>query len=164
MPGDTPNLLAGYNANFQTYQSAGYVAIHREMIHDVRIIPLDGRPHLAPNVGQLLGDSRGRWNGETLEVDTTNFSTLSNLRGSSSGLHLVERFTRISPDTLEYEFTATDPTTWVRPWTARLLLKRSADNMYEYACHEGNRGLSGILAGARAQERAGRSGSGTAVK
>src|SRR5262249_17498764 len=98
MPGDFPNLLAGYNANFQIYQSANYVAIQREMIHDVRIIPTDSRPHVEKSVSQLLGDSRGRWEGDTLVVDTTNFSKLSNLRGASTGLHLVERFTRISPD------------------------------------------------------------------
>jgi hypothetical protein len=153
MPGDTPNLLAGYNANFQIFQSVNTVAIQREMIHDVRMVPLDGRPHLGSSITQLLGDSRGRWEGDTLVVDTTNFSALSNLRGSSSGLHLVERFTRTAPDTLQYEFTATDPTTWTKPWTARLLLKLSKDNMYEYACHEGNHGLRGILAGARATEK-----------
>jgi hypothetical protein len=154
MPGDFPNLLAGYNANFQILQNAGYVAIQREMMHDVRIIPTDARPHLHKSVGQLLGDSRGRWEGETLVVDTTNFSRLSNLRGSSSGLHLVERFTRVAPDTLQYEFTATDPTTWTSPWTARLLLKLTKDDIYEYACHEGNYGLRNILAGTRVKEAA----------
>jgi len=100
MPGDMPNLLAGYNANFQVYQSADDVVILREMIHDVRVIPLDGRPHLNQNVRQLLGDARGRWEGDTLVVETTNFSSLSNLRGASSNLRLVDRFTRIAPDTL----------------------------------------------------------------
>ena len=152
MPGDFPNLLAGYNANFQIYQAAGSVAIQREMIHDVRIIPLDGRPHVGKAIGQLLGDSRGRWEGDTLVVDTTNFSTLSNLRGSSTDLHLVERFTRVSADTLEYLFTATDLSTWTKPWTARLLLKLTKDSMHEYACHEGNYGLRNILSGARVQE------------
>jgi hypothetical protein len=154
MPGDFPNLLAGYNANFQILQNTGYVAIQREMMHDVRIIPTDSRPHVHKNIGQLLGDSRGRWEGETLVVDTTNFSTLSNLRGASSGLHLVERFTRIAPDTLQYEFTAADPTTWTGPWTARLLLKLTKDSIYEYACHEGNYGLRNILAGTRVKETA----------
>jgi hypothetical protein len=152
MPGEFPNLLAGYNANFQIYQSADYVGIQREMMHDSRIIPTDGRPHLHTSVGQLLGDSRGQWQGDTLVVDTTNFSKLSNLRGSSTGLHLVERFTRIAPDTLQYEFTATDPTTWTKPWTARLLLKLTEDSIYEYACHEGNYGLRNILSGARVKE------------
>lgn len=152
MPGDFPNLLAGYNANFEILQSKDHVAIMREMIHDVRVIPTDGRPHLDKRVGQLLGDSRGRWDGETLVVETTNFSTLSNLRGSSTGLQLVERFTRTAPDTLQYEFTATDPTTWTRPWTARLLLKLTTDHIYEYACHEANYGLRNILAGTRVEE------------
>jgi hypothetical protein len=154
MPGDFPNLLAGYNANFQILQNAAYVAIQREMMHDIRIIPTDSRPHVNSNVRQLLGDSRGRWEGETLVVDTTNFSTLSNLRGASSGLHLVERFTRIAPDTLQYEFTANDPTTWTGPWTARLLLKLTKDSIYEYACHEGNYGLRNILAGTRVKDAA----------
>jgi len=153
MPGDMPNLLAGYNANFQIYQSADNVVIHREMIHDFRVIPLDGRPHLNPNLRQLLGDARGRWEGDILVVETTNFSSLSNLRGASSNLRLVERVARIAPDTLQYEFTATDPTTLTKSWTARLLLKLSKDKMYEYACHEGNLGLRGILAGAREQEK-----------
>lgn len=152
MPGDFPNLLAGYNANFEILQTADHVAILREMIHDVRAVPTDGRPHLDKRLGQLLGDSRGRWDADTLVVETTNFSTLSNLRGSSTGLHLVERFTRIAPDTLQYEFTATDPTTWTQPWTARLLLKLTTDHIYEYACHEANYGLKNILAGARVEE------------
>jgi len=152
MPGDFPNLLAGYNANFQIYQSVDLVAIQREMIHDVRMIPLDGRSHVSRRIGQLLGDSRGRWEGDTLVVDTTNFSTLSNLRGSSTGLLLVERFSRVAPDTLEYEFTASDPSTWTKPWTARLLLKLTTDSMHEYACHEGNYGLRNILSGARVKE------------
>ncbi|HEY7172946.1 MAG TPA: hypothetical protein VH417_18970 [Vicinamibacterales bacterium] len=156
MPGDFPNLLAGYNANFQILQNTAYVAIQREMMHDVRIIPTDARPHVNARVRQLLGDSRGRWDGETLVVDTTNFSTLSNLRGASNGLHLVERFTRIAPDTLQYEFTASDPTTWTAPWTARLLLKLTRDSIYEYACHEGNYGLRNIPAGTRVKETAGR--------
>jgi hypothetical protein len=155
MPGDFPNLLAGYNANFQIVQTPEYVAIQREMIHDTRIIPIDGRQHLPKSVGQLLGDSRGRWDGDTLVVETTNFSQLSNLRGASTGLHLVERFTRTAADTIRYEFTATDPATWTSPWTARLLLKLTKDNMYEYACHEGNYGLRNILTGARAEEAAG---------
>jgi hypothetical protein len=152
---DWPNLLAGYNSNYQILQVPGYVVIFQELIHDARIIPLDGRPHLGKNVRMLLGDSRGRWEGETLVVDTTNFSDTSNLRGASANLHLVERFTRIAGDTLQYEFTATDPTTWTRPWTARMLLKASPSRLFEYACHEGNLGLPGILSGHRAQEKAG---------
>jgi hypothetical protein len=150
---DWPNLLAGYNSNYQILQLPGYVVIIQELIHDVRIIPLDGRPHLDKKITRILGDSRGHWEGDTLVVDTTNFSPLSNLRGASENLHLVERFTRVAADTLQYEFTATDPSTWTRPWTARLLLKASRDRLFEYACHEGNLGLPGILSGHRAQEQ-----------
>jgi hypothetical protein len=152
---DWPNLLAGYNSNYQILQIPGYVVIFQELIHDTRIIPIDGRPHVGKNIRLLLGDSRGRWEGDTLVVDTTNFSRISNLRGASENLHLVERFTRVSADTLQYEFTATDPTTWTKPWTARLLLKASRDRLFEYACHEGNLGLPGILSGHRAQEKTG---------
>lgn len=152
---EMPNLLAGYNSNLQILQVPGYVVIQQELIHEARIIPLDGRPHLSKEIKLLLGDSRGRWDGDTLIVDTTNFSARNNLRGASENLHLVERFTRISDDTVQYEFTATDPTTWTKPWTARLLLKSSRDKLYEYACHEGNIGLFGILSGHRDQERRG---------
>jgi hypothetical protein len=151
--GDHPNLLAGYNSNFQIIQGADHVVILSELIHDARIVPMDGRPHLNKNVRLQLGDPRGHWEGETLVVETTNFSPSSNLRGASENLHLVERFTRTAADTVEYQFTATDPTTWTRPWTARLLLKASKDRLYEYACHEGNLGLAGILGGHRAEER-----------
>jgi hypothetical protein len=152
---DWPNLLAGYNTNYQILQIPGYVVIFQELIHDTRIIPIDSRPHVGKNVRLMLGDPRGRWEGDTLVVDTTNFSRLSNLRGASENLHLVERFSRVAADTLQYEFTATDPTTWTRPWTARILLKASRDRLFEYACHEGNLGLPGILSGHRAQEKKG---------
>src|SRR5262245_25718570 len=152
---DWPNLLAGYNTNYQILQIPGYVVIFQELIHDTRIVPIGGRPHVGKNIRLMLGDSRGRWEGDTLVVDTTNFSRLSNLRGASENLHLVERFTRVASDTLQYEFTATDATTWTRPWTARLLLKASRDRLFEYACHEGNLGLPGILSGHRAQEKSG---------
>jgi hypothetical protein len=151
--GDHPNLLAGYNSNFQVIQGAGYVVILSELIHDARIVPMDGRPHVSKNVRLQLGDSRGHWDGDTLVVDTTNFSSSSNLRGASENLHLVERITRTAADTIEYQFTATDPTTWTAPWTARLLWKASRDRLFEYACHEGNLGLAGILGGHRAEEK-----------
>jgi hypothetical protein len=151
--GDHPNLLAGYNSNVQLIQGDGYVVILSELIHDARIVPLDGRPHVGKDVRLVLGDPRGRWEGDTLVVDSTNFAPSSNLRGSSENLHLVERFTRTAADTMEYQFTATDPTTWTKPWTARLLLKASSDRLYEYACHEGNLGLTGILGGHRAEEK-----------
>lgn len=147
-------LAAGYNSYYQISQAPGYVVIAMEMIHDARIIPLDGRPHLPQSVRLWHGDSRGRWEGNTLVVDTTNFSAKSNFMGASAQLHLVERFTRVAPDVIEYEITVSDPTTWTRPWTSMIRLKQSQDAVYEYACHEGNQSLEGILRGARAEERA----------
>jgi hypothetical protein len=145
-----------YNHNYQILQVPGYVVILVEMIHDVRIIPLDGRPHLTPNVRQWLGDSRGRWEGNTLVVETTNFDDRVYERrpsnavfGISGNLHLVERFTRVDPDTIDYQFTVTDPTTFTRPWTAAIPMSRLEGQIYEYACHEGNYGLMNILRGAR---------------
>ncbi len=150
-----PPMLPGpYNNNVQLLQTAGHVAIFNEMIHDARLVPLDGRARLPSRVRQWLGDSRGRWDGDTLVVETTNFTAKTAFRGASERLHLVERFTRVSPETLLYEFTATDPSTWTRPWSVALPMTRTADKIYEYACHEGNVGLASILAGARAQERA----------
>jgi hypothetical protein len=147
-------LPAGYNNNLQIFQTPGYVVIVMEMIHDARIIPLDGRPHLRPGSGQWMGDSRGRWDGDTLVVDTINFSEKANFRGSTEGLHLVERFTRTSPTTIDYRFTVDDATTWTKPWTVVLPLVRNDGEIYEYACHEGNRGLANILRQARTMERA----------
>ncbi len=126
-----------------------------EAIHDARIIPLDGRPHLPQHIRSWLGDSRGRWDGNTLIVETTNFSPKSSLLGSAENLHVVERLTRTAPDRITYEMTLTDPTTWAAPWTAVVRLKRTDDTIYEDACHEGNeRVMMGILAGARAAEKA----------
>jgi hypothetical protein len=150
-----PDLLAGYNSYVQIAQAQDYVAMSAERIHDVRVIPTDGRPHLAPTIRLWHGDSRGRWEGETLVVDTINFSSKSNFRGSSDNLHLIERFTRTAPTTLEYEITIEDPTTWVRPWTLMIPLRQTEETIYEYACHEGNEALKGVLAGARADERTG---------
>jgi hypothetical protein len=124
-----------------------------EMVHDARIIPLDGRPHLPANIKLWLGDSRGKWDGETLVVDTTNFNTVTSFRGSTDGLHLTERFTRVDAETLNYEFTMDDPKAFAKPWTAMIPLSRIADPLYEYACHEGNYALEDMLAGARAQEK-----------
>ena len=148
-----PSLLAGYNSYFEIRQSAGHVAITQEMIHDVRLIPLDGRPHVAKEIRLWNGDSRGRWEGNTLVVDTTNYSANGATRGATESLHLIERFTRVSPETIEYAITYADPATWTQPWTAVLRLKRTADKIYEYACHEGNESIVGILGGARAQEK-----------
>ena len=129
---------AGYNSYYQIVQNRGYVVVFGEVIHDARIIPLDGRPHMPPTVRQWHGDSRGHWEGQTLVVDTTNFSAKSFFIGSSDALHVVERFTRVADDRIDYEITASDPGTWVQPWTAVVQLRQSHDRMYEYACHEGN--------------------------
>ena len=149
-----PNLLAGYNSYYQIVQTTDYVAILQELIHDVRIIPLDGRPHIGDDIQQWYGDSRGHWEGDTLVVETKHFSPNSNFRGAHESLHLVERFTRVSPDMMEYSFTVTDPTTWTAPWTVAVPWTRSDEAIFEYACHEGNIGMEGILSGARAQEAA----------
>ena len=117
----------------------------------IRNQPAYGR--VATAIRQVLGDSRGRWEGDTLVVETTNFSRTSNLRGASVNLRLVERFTRVAADTLQYDFTATDPTIWVKPWTARILLKPSQGKIYEYACHEGNHALANVLSAHRATEK-----------
>ena len=155
-----PKLPGGYNNNFMILQGPGYVAILQEMIHEVRVIPLDGRPHLPQNVRQWLGDSRGHWEGNTLVVDTTNFrdEVRTNLYyccgAAGAHLHLIERFTRVDNDTIDYEYTVDDPTTFTRPWTVALPMWRTEGPLYEYACHEANYGMTGILAGARAEEKA----------
>ena len=124
-------LPTGYNNNYQIVQTSGYVGVLVEMIHDVRIIPLDGRPHLGPNIRQWLGDSRGHWEGNTLVVDTTNFTDKTAFRGSGENLHLIERFTRTDPDTIRYEFTVEDPTTFARPWSAEIPIRKTHGPMYE---------------------------------
>ena len=149
-----PRLGAGYNSYYQVFQSADYVVIVNEMIHDARVIPLTGQPHLVDSVRQLHGDSRGHWEGDTLVVETTNYSSAAQFRGSSDGLEIVERLTRVGPKVLNYEVTITDSTTWMRPWTVLIPLRTSEEPMFEYACHEGNIGMDGILAGHRAEESA----------
>ena len=149
-----PRLGAGYNSYYQLFQSADHVVFLNEMIHDARVIPIDGQPHLADRVRQLHGDSRGHWEGHTLVIETTNYSPQARFRGASDNLHLVERLTRVGPRTLNYEVTITDPTMWTRPWTVLIPLMGSDDAIFEYACHEGNVGMEGILAGQRAAERA----------
>jgi len=149
-----PPMVSGpYNNYLQILQTPDHVVIHNEMIHDARIIPLDGRPHLPAPVRLLLGDSRGRWEGDTLVVETTNFSDKTNVRGSGPGLRLTERFTRDGPSTLLYQFTVDDPASFTKPWTAVLPMTRTDAQLYEYACHEGNYAMTGILRGARAGER-----------
>jgi hypothetical protein len=159
-----PLIGGGYNAFVQLVQTPNYVVMLTEMVHDARIIPLDGRPPLLSEIRQWKGDSRGRWDGDTLVVETRNFrpegtGTLS-LRNVALGfsadenLHLIERFRLFDADTLLYEYTVDDPTIWTRPWTVSMTMRKSGEQMYEYACHEGNYGMAGILSGARAVERA----------
>jgi len=143
-----------YNNYFEIVQAPGHVAIVTEMMHEVRVIPLDSRPHVDSGVRMWMGDSRGWWEGETLVVETTNFNDRMRFRGATAKLHLVERFTRLDADTIEYRLTVTDPETFTRPWTLVNGLHRADGGIYEVACHEGNIGLRGILAGARAQEAA----------
>ena len=148
-----PMVPSGYNNNYQILQTPGYVVILIEMIHDVRVIPLDGRPHLPQNIRLWMGDSRGRWEGNTLVVDTTNFTDKTHFRGSDENLRLVERFTRVSPDTILYQFTVEDPTAFTKKWTGEAPLTRTPGPIYEYACHEGNYSMTNVLSGARSAEK-----------
>ena len=143
----------GYNNNVQILQAPGFVTVTHEMMHDTRVIPLDGRPRLSPAIRQYMGDSRGRWEGSTLVIEVTNFHPKTNYRGSGETLRLVERYTRTAQDAMRYEVTIDDPHTFERAWTAVLDLAAQGP-MYEYACHEGNRGLENILRAARSDERA----------
>jgi hypothetical protein len=149
-----PLLPGPYNNDFQIVQTHGYVVILHEMIHDARVIPLDGRPHVPPRIRQWMGDGRGHGEGDSLVVETTNVSEKDNFRGSAQNLHLTERFTRVGPDEISYEFTVDDPTTFTRPWTAQVPMRRPEGEIFEYACQEGNYALADILRGARAGEAA----------
>jgi hypothetical protein len=156
-----PIVPSAYNNILQVFQTPDHVVILTEMVHDARIVPVDGRPHLAKTVRQWLGDSRGHWDGETLVVETTNLTDKASFSGnltakgaSGETYHVVERFTRVSADRLVYEFTVEDPTWWTRPWTAAIPMKRTAQQVYEYACHEGNYGMSNILSGSRVEDQA----------
>ena len=147
-PGPRGDPLYGY---YQIFQSPGYLVLMMETNHDARIVRLDGSPPLSPRIRQWHGDSRGRWDGDTLVIDTANFSSKSNFLGAAENLHLVERLTRVASDAIRYEVTVDDPTTWSRPWTAAVRLKRQDANIYEFACHEGNGDIMlSILAIARA--------------
>ena len=149
-----PMLPGSYNNHYQLVQTDDYVLIVNEMVHETRIVPLDGRPFPPEHVRQWRGSSRGHWDGDTLVVETRNRRAETSLRGSSENLRLTERFTRVADDTLLYEFTVDDPDAFTQPWTVELTSSRVADElMYEYACHEGNKSMYGILAGARAAER-----------
>jgi hypothetical protein len=146
----------GYNNHLQIFQTPEYVAIATEQIHDYRIIPLDGRPHVGPANRGLKGDSRGHWEGRTLVIDTINFSPeeIASYRGSDANMHLTERITRTDPDTILYEYTVDDPTAFTKPWTVQTTWSKFDQNIYEYACHEGNYGIAGSLRGARAVDKA----------
>lgn len=148
-----PMLPAGYNSNYQIVQGPGYVMILFELNHDVRIIPLDSRPHVSRDIRQWTGDSRGHWEGDTLVVETTNFNGKNPLRGSSQNMRVVERFTRLDADTIQYRFTVEDESTWTRPWTAEIPMKKTIGPLFEHACHEGNYGLLNTLVGARLEEK-----------
>jgi hypothetical protein len=148
-----PMLPTAYNNNIQILQAPGYVTILVEMIHDIRLIPLDGRPHISEGVRQLKGDSRGRWEGDTLVVETTNFTDRTAFRGASENMQITERFRRLDANTLLYQFTINDPSTFTKLWTAEIPLTKTEGPMFEYACHEGNYAMSGGLAGARAEEK-----------
>ena len=146
-----PLLQAGYNSNFQIVQGPGYVTIEAEMIHDTRVIPLDGRPHLDQSVHQWYGDSRGHWEGNTLVIDTTNFSDLNPFPGAQN-LHVTERLTRVADDRILYQFTVEDPGMWTKPWSGELPITKISGQLYEYACNEANYGLENTLRGARVAE------------
>ena len=148
-----------YNANVRIVQGPGYVAITYEMIHDTRVIPIGSGPHVGPAIRGYFGDSRGRWEGDTLVVDVTNVTDKNNYRGARETLHLIERFTRVDASTLRYEVTADDPKTWTRPWTAALEMTTKPEGLFEYACHEGNHSMRNILSAARAAEQSAASAS-----
>ncbi len=156
-----PSMMpTGYNMGTEIFQFPGYVVIRNEMIHEVRSIPLDGRPHIGSKIKQYMGDSRGHWEGDTLVIESTNFNgkvglTLNgNANLTSQDLKIVERLTRVAADVIQYEATVDDPKTWVRPWKVSLPFRQHPEyGMYEYACHEGNYGMRNVLAGARAEER-----------
>lgn len=153
-----PLLPAGYNSNLQIFQGRGYVAVETEMIHDVRMIPTDGRPHLPNRIRQWLGDPVGHWEGDTLVVDSTNFTDQHPFPGAQN-LHVIERFTRVDPETILYQFTIEDPGMWTKPWSGEVPITKIGGQIYEYACNEANYGLANTLRGARVaeQEAAGKS-------
>jgi hypothetical protein len=155
-----PDLFAAYMSVYRIFQTPDHVAIQMEKIHDTRVIPLDGRPHVSSEIRHHLGDSRGRFDGDTLVVETTNFHPAGNNMGgyfryADENLRLTERFTRVDAETLRYEFTVDDPTVWTKAWTAAIYWKKSRGEIYEYACHEGNLSLRGMLSALRAEEAAG---------
>lgn len=153
----TPRLGGTYGSGpfsyYQIVQTRDYVVFALEFAHEVRVVPMDGRPHLPASIRQWDGDARGHWDGDTLVVDTTNFSPQATFQGSAAGLHLTERFMRVAADTITYEVTVEDRTTWQRPWSAMLPLRAAKDATFEVACHEGNYSMQGVLAGSRAADK-----------
>ncbi|MBZ5633063.1 MAG: hypothetical protein LAO55_08035 [Acidobacteriia bacterium] len=148
-----PMMPSAYNNNYQVVQTAQNFVILNEMVHDSRVIPLDGRPHVPQSIRLWMGDSRGHWEGNTLVVDTTNFTSQAPFRGSGENLHLTERFTRMDAETLLYEFTVDDPESFTRPWSAAIPSTRTTGPILEYACNEGNYGMTGLLSAARSEEK-----------
>jgi hypothetical protein len=148
-----PMMPPGYNPAYQIVQGPGYVMILIEMLHEVRVIPTDGRPHAPSTVRSWLGDSRGHWEGNTLVVETTNFNDKVAFRGASENMKVTERFTRTDEKTMRYEFTVNDPSTWEVPWTGEMPFVAINGPIFEHACHEGNYGIANTLAGVRAQEK-----------
>jgi hypothetical protein len=146
-------LPSAYNNNVQIFQNKDTVVLLNEMVHNARVVPLDGRAHVANGVRQWVGDSRGHWEGDTLVLETTNFLGETAFQNSSATLKLTEKFTRVDKDTLLYEFTVNDPTTWTKPWTVQVPMVKSDESLYEYACHEGNYGMTNLLSAARAVDR-----------
>jgi len=161
-----PPLPTGYNNNYQIVQTPEYVAIRSEMLSETRLIPLDGRPHLNSRARQWMGDPRGRWEGDTLVVESTNFTSaagglyelgsVTHLQGTGETLRIVERFTRVDKDNIDYRFTVEDPTMFTKPWTGAIPMTTFEGPIYEYACHEGNYAMEGMLKGARIQEQTAR--------
>ena len=149
-----PRIGPGYNSYFQIFQSKDHIVVYQEMIHDARVIPIGDRPHLDESIQQLHGDSRAHWDGDTLVIETVNYTEESGYRGATDGLKVTERLTRVSPEILNYDVTFDDVNTWAKPWTASIPLLQTDEAIFEYACHEGNIGMEGILAGHRADERA----------
>jgi hypothetical protein len=147
-----PRIPGAYGNSYEIVQAPGSVAIYHEAIHDTRIVPLDGRPHLDQSVRQWFGDPRGHWEGDTLVVETTNFNDQTSFQASTQNLHLVERWTRTADDRIDYSFTVSDPATWTKPWSAAIFWTKIGP-LYEYACHEDNIDMYGILTGARANDQ-----------
>ncbi len=153
---DLPMIPSPNNNFLQIVQSAGFVAIDQEMMHEWRLIELNARPHANPRIRGYMGDSRGRWDGDTLVIDTTNFIGVNNFYGADENMHLIERLRRIGPDTILYQFTVDDPTAFTRPWSGEMSFQKTALRVVEYACHEGNYTMTNILAAARAAEKNGK--------